>query len=71
MILRKPYAFLIKHFRSINFALFALVVFGLTRVLKLYSFITDYLNTGIYNITLDPISNYINVYTYLTLFLII
>lgn len=71
MILRKPYAFLIKHFRSINFALFVLVVFGLTRVLKLYSFITDYLNTGIYNITLDPISNYINVYTYLTLFLII
>ena len=70
MILRKPYAFLIKHFRSINFALFALVVFMLTRVLKVFSFIKDYINTGIYNITLDPITNYINVYTYLILIVI-
>ena len=71
MILRKPYAFLIKHFRSINLALFLLVVFALTRVMKLFSFIKDYLNTGIYNVTLDSISNYINVYTYLTIILII
>ncbi len=71
MILRKPYAFLIKHFRSINLALFLLVVLMLTRVMKLYSFITDYLNTGVYNITLSPISNHINVYIYVLLFLII
>lgn len=67
MILRKPYAFLIKHFRLINLALFILVAFSLTNLLKLYSFIKDYIATGIYNITLTPISNYINGFIYLLL----
>ena len=71
MVLRKPYAFLIKHFRSINFALFVLVTFMLVRVLKLYSFIKDYLNTGIYNTALIPITDYINVYIYLVLIFIL
>ena len=71
MILRKPYAFLMKHFRLINLALFALVLFMLTRVLSLYSFVKDYLNTNIYNVTLVPISKYINTYVYIALILII
>lgn len=67
MILRKPYAFLIKHFKAINLFVLLAMLFCLNRVLSLYSFIKDYLQLGIYNVTLNSISNYINVYLYLTL----
>lgn len=71
MILRKPYAFLIKHFKAINLFLLLAVAFCLYRVLSLYSFVKDYLQLGIYNITLNPISNFINGYLYLAFILII
>lgn len=71
MILRKPYAFLIKNFKKINIILLALVIFILWKDLSLYSFIKDYIATGIYNVRLDPISNYVNIFTYLSCILII
>lgn len=67
MILRKPYAFLIKHFKAINLCVLLAMLFCLNRILALYSFVKDYLQLGIYNVTLNSISNYINVYLYLTL----
>lgn len=67
MILRKPYAFLIKHFKAINLCVLLAMLFCLNRVLALYSFVKDYLQLGIYNVTLNSISNYINVYLYLAL----
>lgn len=71
MILRKPYAFLIKYFRAINLCLLLTIVFCLSRVLSLYNFVKDYASLGVYNITLNPISKYINTYLYLILILII
>ncbi len=71
MILRKPYAFLIKHFKIINFFLFVSTFFCLNRVLSLYRFIKEYLVIGIYNETLSPISNYIDFYLYFALILMI
>lgn len=62
MILRKPYAFLMKHFRKINFVLLILVGFVLWRDLALYNFVRNYVATGIYNVRLDAITNYFNVY---------
>ncbi len=61
MILRKPYAFLIRNFKKINFILLALVIFVLWKELELYQFIKDYIATGIYSSQLDSISNYVNI----------
>lgn len=44
MILRKPYAFLMKHFRKINFALFLLAVYVFSFTLKLLGYLGDYAN---------------------------
>lgn len=70
MILRKPYAFLIKNFKKINVALLALVIFILWKNLDLYSFVKNYISTGIYNTMLDSISNYVNIFTSLSFVLI-
>ncbi len=70
MILRKPYAFLIKNFKKINILLLALVGFVLWKDLSLYGFIKDYASTGIYNTMLDSIQNYINIFEYLSFILI-
>lgn len=71
MILRKPYAFLMKHFKLINLILLIAMFFCISKVLKLYSFVKDYIATGIYNITLNPISNYINTTFFLIVVLVI
>lgn len=65
MILRKPYAFLIKNFKKINIILLALVGFILWKNLSLYGFVKDYISTGIYNTMLDPIQNYVGLFEYL------
>lgn len=60
MILRKPYAFLLKHFRLINAFLLGFVIFIYSRSMNLYSFVKDYAAYGIYSKNLDPIQNYIS-----------
>jgi len=71
VVLRKPYAFLIKHFKKINVLLLLLVIFAAYKDIKLYGFLKDYVSTAIYNNTLDPISNYVNLWGILSLFLIL
>ena len=63
MILRKPYAFLIRNFKKINIVLLALVIFVLWKELELYQFVKDYIATGIYSSQLDSISNYVNIFS--------
>lgn len=60
MILRKPYAFLLKHFRLINACLLAFIIFVYSRSMNLYSFAKDYVSYGLYSKSLDPIQNYIS-----------
>ena len=71
MILRKPYAFLIKYFQKINILLLILVSYVFYKNLKIYQFAKTYLATGIYNSSIDPISNYANTYVYLAFIFII
>lgn len=71
MILRKPYAFLMKHFKAINLVLLISIFICIYKVLNLYKFVKDYISTGIYNDTLTPISNYINGYLFLVLLVVI
>lgn len=64
MILRKPYAFLIKNFRKINLLLLLLVIFNYFNTNSLSVFIKKYLLSEIYNPDSNPISNYISGYMY-------
>ncbi len=71
MVLRKPYAFLIRNFKKINVLLLALVIFIAYKDISMYGFLRDYANTAIYNSALDSISNYSNIWALLALFLIV
>lgn len=71
MILRKPYAFLIKYFQKINILLLLLVGFVFYQNLQIYQFVKDYLATSIYNPTIDSIKNYANIYVYLAFIVIL
>ena len=71
MILRKPYAFLIKYFQRINIILLLLVSYAFYKNLKIYQFVKNYLTTSVYNPIIDSITNYANIYIYLVLIAII
>lgn len=68
MILRKPYAFLIKHFKLIHLIISALIAFLLARTNKILVFLKDYMNNRITDI--NP-SEYVNILIYISLILII
>jgi len=59
VILRKPYAFLIKHFRKINFILLLLAVFVIFQSLSILDFVNNYVDTSRY-LESSPITDYIN-----------
>ena len=63
MILRKPYAFLIKYFQKINIVLLGFILFLFYKTMKFSQFTKNYLSTNIYNSKIDSISNYFNGYT--------
>lgn len=65
MILRKPYAFLIKNFQKINIVLLLLAIFLFVRNLDLYNFVKEYLDYKTYNPYISPISKYIDILSYI------
>ena len=71
MVLRKPYAFLLKNFKKINIALLALVAFIYYNTNKLHGFLNNYVNTGIYSTKLNNINNYVNTTTILAFLAVI
>lgn len=69
MILRRPYAFLIKHFRLIHLIMFSVITYIILRARDILNFFKDYIN---YNGNIEVISsNYINNYIFIGIFLII
>lgn len=71
MVLRKPYAFLIRNFKKINILLLILVTFLAYKSLSLYGFLREYTVTAIYNENLNSITNYINGWVYFSLILVL
>lgn len=65
MILRKPYAFLIKYFQRINIVLLGLVLYLFYKTMRFHQFAKNYLATNVYNSKIDAIANYFNTYTVL------
>ena len=70
MIIRKPYAFLIKHFRKIHIALLILSVFIFYINITLRDFVRQFMEFQTYDQISDPISKYINIWLVLDLFLL-
>lgn len=71
MILKKPYAFLIKNFRIIHLVLTFLIGFLLTKSFSIYSFLSRYVN-NIYSTLGDASpSNYITTFMFVTCVLIV
>ena len=48
MVIKKPYAFLIKHFRLIHGLLFVMLIFLMTKTISIYSFFSGYANNHTY-----------------------
>ena len=59
MILRKPYALLIKHFQKIHLILILLGAYIFYKTTILYSFVRDVIATQSYDASLEPISQYL------------
>ncbi|MDD4624704.1 MAG: hypothetical protein PHX40_04985, partial [Bacilli bacterium] len=70
MILRKPYAFIIKHFKKIHILLFILMSYGIYKTNNISSFFASYVrnSTGFYESTLAK--TYANPLFYFICFLI-
>lgn len=71
MIIRKPYAFLIKNFRKIHIFLFLLCGYILYKTTQLSSFVNEFLDLGTYDAYNEPISKYITFIAYIFLILIV
>ena len=60
MIIKKPYAFLIKHFRLIHALLFGLLVFIFANSFNIYSFFSSYAQTHLYVNTNNLADSYVS-----------
>ena len=70
MIIRKPYAFLIKNFKKIHVVLLVLSIFVLFKLTGVSSFVNDFMRYGIYDIYGDPITAHITFLLRLSVFLL-
>ena len=71
MILRKPYAFLIKHFRIIHLLLLAPMLYLITKTSNIVSFFRSYVANNYTTNLLSIASTYINLFMYLAVLIII
>lgn len=59
MVIRKPYAFLIKNFKKIHIALLLFSLYIYYKVIKTNQFVGDFISLGAYNASIDSITRYI------------
>ena len=71
MIIRKPYAFLIKHFRLIHLFIFAFLLYVAYKSTALLNFFNGYVSNGYYSYVDNLAGSLINFYLFLAIVLII
>lgn len=71
MIIRKPYAFLIKNFKKIHIFLLILSFYVAYKLLDVNSFVNEFMKYGTYDLFQDPITNHITWLLTLSLFLLV
>ena len=70
MIIKKPYVFLIKHFRKIHIFLLIASILIFVHHLPISSFIREFVSLGVYDQMNDPVTNHIHSYIFLLLFVV-
>ena len=71
MILRRPYAMLIKYFKLIHIILFGIFGYLLFAFRKIYFFLIDYVKKGTFSYTDDIVSKYVPVLLFIFLIIVI
>ncbi len=71
MVIRKPYAFLIKNFKKIHIFLLLVCAFIYYKVSQVNGFVSEFMQLGSYDSYNEPISRYINFFVYLLLIVVI
>jgi len=71
MIIRKPYAFLIKNFKKIHIVLLILSLLVAYKIIDVSHFVNQFINNGTYDSYADPITNHINNLMMVSIFIII
>lgn len=71
MIIRKPYAFLIKNFRRIHIALLIIGLFIFSKIIDISSFVNNFMSDGFYDLYADPITKHITPLLIFSIFLMI
>lgn len=71
MVLRKPYALLIKYFQKIHLVLILCCAYIFYKITFLSTFVNDFIKTESYNSYYEPMSNYINPLLIITILLVI
>ena len=70
VILRKPYAFLIKYFQVIHLVLLVLCSVLFYQSITLQNFVRDFISTESYNASLESVHRYVNFTSYVAFFLL-
>ncbi len=65
MVFKKPYAFLIKHFKAIHLALCAILVYLAYRVFRIVKFFSEFASSGYYSSISNIAGTHINLFMYL------
>ena len=71
MIVRKPYAFLIKNFKKIHIFLFILCAYIYYQNIRINSFVNEFLEFLTYDEISESINHYINIWLYLAIIFVI
>ncbi len=71
MIIRKPYAFLIKNFRKVHVVLLLISFWIFRATLQTTTFMNEFVDLQSYNSVVEPISRYLGLITYLCVFIMI
>ena len=70
MIIRKPYAFLIKNFKKIHIFLLILSFYVAYKLIDINSFVGDFMKFSIYDSYRDPVTKHISFFLMLSIFLL-
>ena len=71
MIVRKPYAFLIKNFKKIHIFLFVLSLFVAYKLVNVNGFVAEFMRFGTYDLYQNPVQNHISLWLLLAVFLLV
>ena len=71
MIIRKPYAFLIKNFRKIHILLLILCAFIYYKNIQLSAFVNEFVSLGTYDFINEPISKYVSFFAIFSMLVVI